>query len=106
MGSLTGCSRDIILVARPGFEYVRVTEVNTSLRGVSTMLIVVEGMLGGEIGCGGGFILVTRTRFEIVCMMDLNTDLRGSRTGVGLRGVMVVLSVGWVVEYGDEGKDE
>lgn len=70
------------------------------------MLIVVEGMLGGEIGCGGGFILVTRTRFEIVCMMDLNTDLRGSRTGVGLRGVMVVLSVGWVVEYGDEGKDE
>ena len=37
MGSLTGCSRDIILVARPGLEYVRVTEVNTRLRGAIVM---------------------------------------------------------------------
>ena len=81
-------------------------EVNTSLRGVLIMLMVVEVVLGGEIGRGGGFDLVTRTRLEIVCMMDRNKDLRGSRAGVGLRGAMVVLSVSWVVEYGDEGKDE
>ena len=102
----TGRGGGFDFVTRPGSKRVRVTEVTTSLRGVLTMLIVVEGMLGGEIGCGGGFDLVIRTRFEIVCMMDLNTDLRGSRAGVGLRGAMVVLSVGWGVEYGDEGKDE
>ena len=32
-------------------------------------------------------------------------DLRGAGVG-GLRGAMVVLSVGCVVEYVDEGKDE
>ena len=36
--------------------------------------------------------------------MKFNMDLRGAGVG-GLRGAMVVLSVGCVVEYVDEGKD-
>ena len=39
MGFLTGCSRDIILVARPVFEYVRAIGVDTRLRGVMLMLV-------------------------------------------------------------------
>jgi hypothetical protein len=77
-----------------------VIEVNTILSGDFVILIVVELVWEGEIGRGGGFDLVTRPRLEIVCEMDLNTDLRGSRAGSGLRGAMVVLRMGWLVEYG------
>lgn len=57
------------------------------------------------IGCGVDFDFVTRPRFVNVCRMEFNMDLRGAGVG-GLRGAMVVLSVGCVVQYGDEGKDE
>jgi hypothetical protein len=59
----------------------------------------------GEAVGDGGFDFITRPRFEKVCRMDLNTDLRDSRAGAGLRGAMMVLSVGWVVEYVGEGED-
>jgi hypothetical protein len=83
-----------------------VIEVNKILSGALVMLIVVEVVWEGEAGRGGGFDLVTRPRLETVCRMDFNTDLRVARAGVGLRGAMVVLSMGWLVEYADEGEDE